>query len=344
MTVQLNDKGEFKTKIKMTQLRKGIRLTARDAAGHVVDMNLWPDLKLLTNHVEWARASGSPAGKQRQDREIQAIARRLEEYQFEKTEEYSCGGKTYRIATFTHSGTGLQLNLIPGGSYRMGVADAKAERSHAKKNGVEDKILKKNLGKNATPEHAVIVRPFLIGKREVSQRVWDKLNGVDQRMFQKKNRPIDGVSWDSVMSWLGRAGGGLRLPSEAEWEFAYRAGTKGRYFWADDAKADDFCWHKDNSKSPGPRWVTVHSAATNAFGLSDMAGNISELCEDSYEKDYATGPQDERARRADTRYRVVRGGNWSNPLPLCSASERRYIRRDKPGRGTTGIRVVRTLP
>jgi formylglycine-generating enzyme required for sulfatase activity len=169
----------------------------------------------------------------------------------------------------------------------------------------------------------------------------DKPNYV-KRGWGRDRRPVINVSWhdtQAYIAWLNsKTSGGYRLPSEAEWEYACRAGTTTPYWTgASISKSQG----QFNSQST----ALVGSYPPNAFGLHDMHGNVSEWCEDVWHDNYDGAPSDGSARVSggDASFRVLRGGNWStSPVYLRSAS--RYWRyRADAGYGLFGFRVARTV-
>lgn len=121
--------------------------------------------------------------------------------------------------------------------------------------------------------------------------------------------PIESVSWDTVHTFLDilnakAQGTAFRLPSEVEWEYAYRAETDTRFYWGDDpscAEIDDHAWWTGNSPWPDPRAWPVGGRQPNAWGLYDMSGSVSQWCEDKLHDNYAGTP---------FLWRVLRGRNW----------------------------------
>lgn len=167
-------------------------------------------LELLRDREEW---NGLPVWAQ--DEAIRAVAERLgERYSLMSAQFYECGGRRHRVAQFEHFSSGARLNLLPGGNFETDGARDREERAARRVN----------------------LRAFLLGESALSQSQWDKVGGADQRRFQGERRPIEGVSWQEAQDWLGRAGDGLSLPSEAEWEYGCRAGARGEYCFGDDSR------------------------------------------------------------------------------------------------------------
>jgi formylglycine-generating enzyme required for sulfatase activity len=156
------------------------------------------------------------------------------------------------------------------------------------------------------------------------------------------------VSWDDCR--LVAYAAGLRLPSEAEWEYACRAGTTTKYFWAvphrrtggsGDEMDDSYCWYKGNSESR-THAVTEHTNKANAFGLVDMSGHVWEWCEDQWIGDYKNGPYDSLPRTSNSPYRVLRGGCWLYGKGNCRSAFRfNYAPENRFH--TVGFRVARTF-
>lgn len=243
-------------------------------------------------------------------------------YQFLSMDEFRCADQRFRLPSYRHKASGIVLRLIPGGEYLMGSERGKAWEK---------------------PVHKVRVKPFLMGIYEVSQKEWDGLDGKDQRKFKGPNRPIEMVNWFEVKKWLNKAGAGLRLPSEAEWEYAARACTKTDYFWGMSVK-ERYCWFNSNSGAKThDRSPFQSKTRMNAFGLEDMLGNVWEWCEDSWIAGYKSGPKTEKARfRKDIVEKVLRGGSWFNTAEDLRVSYR-YGWPPTKRFGNLGFRAVRGL-
>ncbi|MEK7450052.1 MAG: formylglycine-generating enzyme family protein [Planctomycetota bacterium] len=134
------------------------------------------------------------------------------------------------------------------------------------------------------PIHEVALNSFLISKYEVTQGQWQKIMNNNPSNFKGDNNPVEQVSWDDCQEFCKRSetesasGGktGLRLPTEAEWEYAARAGTTTKYYWGDSIN-DDYLWDNSNLGTH-----PVGQKKPNGFGLYDMLGNVWEWCQDWY--------------------------------------------------------------
>jgi len=244
-------------------------------------------------------------------------------YKYVGDEVYSCGGESHNIGSFQHIRTGAILNLLPGGEYLMGSPESDEEAYN-----------------NEFPQHKVRIDPFLIGKYPVTQKQWEKVAGNNPSHFIGENRPVEQVSWYECKDWLEEAGDGLRLPSESEWEYACRAGTKTQYSWGDKFDSS-YGWQRTNSDER-THDVYKHDNKTNAFGLVDMLGNVWEWCEDRYEDSYNSGPYTSAPRLNDTSERVSRGGSWFSPARCLRCA---YRDGDYPDGAfdNLGLRLARAL-
>jgi formylglycine-generating enzyme required for sulfatase activity len=272
------------------------------------------DTNLLNDRLKWNKASIV-----KQDQAIKVVGERLgSSYKWIETREYSCNGQKHRIATFKHVKSGIEMNLIPGGRYQMG-----------SNKGVSDE----------KPVHTVTIKAMLVGRYEVTQAQWQKIAGSNPSHFKGSDRPVEQVSWDDIQSWLKKAGDGLRLPSESEWEYAGRSGTQTKYFWG--AEMDDsYCWYRENSASK-THAVTEHMNKANAFGLVDMSGNVWEWCQDKWINNYNNGPRDSQPRASNSSDRVVRGGGWCYGADYCRSAYR-YNFAPSVRNDNVGFRVSRT--
>lgn len=303
-----------------------VTLVARDLAGwrssqtiSVLPSFVASDMAVLNDREQWNETEN-----EKQDWVIKRVGEKLGAgYHYHETETYECNGITQRIASFRHIKSQLILHLIPGGRYSMGSMQSPDER----------------------PVHAVTIKPFLIGRFELRQYSWDKIGGAKNTKVSGPNLPIDSVSFADCQAWLKKAGSGLRLPSESEWEYAAKAGSTTRYFWGDSINPDYFWFSgNENKLDSRSRAVTLHYQLKkwNAFGLVDMSGNLWEWCEDHWINDYYNGPSNSQPRRDDPKTRVARGGSW-----IASADTGRSANRGnfvvQARDSSLGLRVAKSL-
>jgi len=217
--------------------------------------------------------------------------------------------------------------IIPGGSFLMG----------------------SNEYQNAKPVHRVTIKSFAMGKYPVTQREWKAIMGDNPSFFKDSgdDAPVENVSWDDVQQYIqklnARSGQHYRLPSEAEWEYAARAGSQGKWCFGDDEnKLEKYAWY-DKSGNTGT--YRVGQKLSNAFGLHDMHGNVWEWVQDVWHHNYEDAPKDGSAWVADGKKqeRVFRGGSWVNlPLVLRSADRDRVAPDNRFD--FLGFRLARTAP
>lgn len=174
-----------------------------------------------------------------------------------------------------------------------------------------------------------ISRPFFLGATEVTQAQWRTVMGSNPSNFKGDTLPVEQVSWDDAMAFCkklterersaGRlpAGWEFTLPTEAQWEYACRAGTTGDYAGNLDAMA----WYAKNSES---KTHAVGTKQANAWGLYDMHGNLWEWCADWYAS-YSGGSMTDPTGAASGSFRVYRGGGWNISAGFCRSAYRRYF-------------------
>ena len=221
--------------------------------------------------------------------------------------------------------------VVPAGSFIMGSPESE-----------------KKADDNERPQHEVtLAKPFAIGKFDVTFAEWDACVevGACRRVGWGGDRPVIDVSWEDAnlyAAWLSRVTGKeYRLPTEAEWEYAARAGSKTRYFFGDDeAELDRYAWYEENS---GGETQPVGKKKANAFGLYDMYGNVWQWVEDCYKGSYEGAPLDGSALATGVcRRRVLRGGAWVNAPGALRAATRFGF--EPVFRGNDiGFRLARTL-
>lgn len=203
------------------------------------------------------------------------------------------------------------------------------------------------------PQHRVNIRPFQMSQTEVTLGQFKKFivaagrkdlltDDFKKRNNQGDNAPVEWVSWNDAqdfIQWLNKvSGGGWRLPSEAEWEYACRAGGNHRYCGSNNP--DEVAWHSGNS---GKHAHAVGQKTPNAFGLYDMSGNVFEWVQDYYHDNYNGAPTNGSAWTSggEQKDRVVRGGSWDLGASSSSAANRLNRSPGHPYDGN-GLRLART--
>ena len=230
--------------------------------------------------------------------------------------------------SYTNS-VGTEFVLIPGGEFDMG--------------SVEDE---RNWYRNERPQHRVSIDKFYIGRYAVTQKEWVEIMGFNPSRSTGDDNPVDKVSWSDVQNFIDKLNeregtGKYRLPSEAEWEYACRAGTNGRfYFGDDDTELTGHAWYEvDGSTGSYP----VGQKKPNPWGLYDMLGNLWEWTQDRYHDSYEGAPADGSAWEdidSDKDIRVLRGGAWSTRMEGCRCASRYYYPRDGRRSRRSGFRLV----
>jgi len=224
----------------------------------------------------------------------------------------------------------VELLLIPGGRFTMGSAQGAGDNDEK-------------------PAHEVEIRPFYLGRYPVTNEEYGRFLQANpqekeptfwaERRFNQARQPVVGVDWEEARRFAQWAGG--RLPTEAEWEYAARAGSTGEYFWGEvDTEAAEYAWYSGNAQG-----VThpVGEKRPNAFGLYDMAGNAWEWVADRWHDSYRGAPLDGSAwEEGGGGRRVVRGGSWSYDMAFLRPAYR--FRSDPDGRGySLGFRLAQDL-
>ncbi|WP_082914930.1 SUMF1/EgtB/PvdO family nonheme iron enzyme [Paramagnetospirillum marisnigri] len=240
------------------------------------------------------------------------------------TENYKPG------QSFKDCPTCPEMVIIPPGSFLMGSPSGEKD-SHV----------------DERPQHRVtIAAPFALGKTEVTQAEWEAVMGNNPSKFRGANRPVENVSWDDVQVFIRKlnemTGKRYRLPSEAEWEYAARAGTTTP--WSCGGSETCLSSVAVYDANSGNQTKPVQSKSDNAFGLYDMHGNVYEWVQDCWHSNYSGAPSDGSAwLETNSCDRVFRGGSWGdNPRNLRSAFRYHFT----PGNrnGSLGFRLARTLP
>jgi formylglycine-generating enzyme required for sulfatase activity len=196
---------------------------------------------------------------------------------------------------------------------------------------------------NDEVQHRVkLTKGFWMGKYEVTQKQWTAVLGTNPSHFKGDNLPVEKVSWNDVQRFLGELnakigntdGGQMALPTEAQWEYACRAGEQGPY---SGGTIDEVAWYDDNS---GGETHSVGKKKPNAWGLYDMHGNVMEWCADRY-GEYPEGLLTDPSGPLMGSYRVGRPGCWVLDASGCRAADRDYYTPSLTFRGL-GFRVARS--
>ncbi|MBN1442261.1 MAG: SUMF1/EgtB/PvdO family nonheme iron enzyme, partial [Planctomycetes bacterium] len=213
--------------------------------------------------------------------------------------------------------TAIVLVLLPGGKFLMGSPESEEDRQPVE------------------IQHEVTLSPFFLSKYEVTQAQWSKVMGNPSRATGKLF-PVESVSWYDCQAFCRKAG--LKLPTEAQWEYAARAGTDGPF--GGTGRLDDMGWYVDNSydewrvrdRKIRRRWTAPTwpgQKQPNGFGLHDMHGNVAEWCEDVYDPEFYSKPEAHRKDPICTSGSeaewVYRGGCWGNNADYCRSAFRSSI-------------------
>ncbi|MDP8288063.1 MAG: formylglycine-generating enzyme family protein [Candidatus Electryonea clarkiae] len=176
------------------------------------------------------------------------------------------------------------------------------------------------------PQHQVTISSFQMMTTEVTQAQWEAVMGSNPAKFKGSNLPVEQVSWNDVQDFLKKLnqsdpGKGYRLPTEAEWEYACRAGTTTRYYSGkSESDLASVGWYNGNS---GKKTHPVGQKKENAWGLYDMHGNVNEWCKEWYDGDYYdSSPTTDPQGASSGPYRVLRGGSWGSYARGCRSALR----------------------
>ena len=205
---------------------------------------------------------------------------------------------------------GMKLVLIPPGEFVMGCPESESDREG-----------------NETQHPVRITKPYYLGMYEVTRAQWERVMGMNP---SASSFPVDRVFWKDAVEFCRKlsampaeqsAGRVYRLPTEAEWEYACRAGSTTVYSFGDSAALlGQYAWYSDNSIG---RTHPVGRKKPNAWGLYDMHGNVAEWCSDWYDGSYyANSPVNDPTGPPAGSDRVHRGGSWGNPARSCRSAYR----------------------
>ncbi|HUT36726.1 MAG TPA: SUMF1/EgtB/PvdO family nonheme iron enzyme [Planctomycetota bacterium] len=240
------------------------------------------------------------------------------------------------------NGVKMTMVLIPAGEFVMGHPEKPTPAELGMLYGKEDA---KYSYRRERPQHRVrLTTPFWLGRTEVTQAQWQAVVGTNPSNFKAPENPVDNVSWDDCQTFLTQlneksARGGFRLPTEAEWEHACRAGAATQFYFGDASEPlSDHAWWQENS---GNRTNPVGRKKANRWNLCDMIGNVWEWCEDGY-GDYASVAQTDPTGLAEAKDCVMRGGDYGSVLRYCRSATRGF--RPRTGKlAYFGFRVALAL-
>jgi formylglycine-generating enzyme required for sulfatase activity len=226
--------------------------------------------------------------------------------------------------TFTNS-IGMEFVLIPAGSFQMG----------------------SNERDNEKPIHKVeIKQAFYLGKYEVTQKQWQAIMGNNPSYFKGENRPVEMVSWNDAQEFIKKLNEKegtkkYRLPTEAEWEYAARAGSSSKWSFGDNEnELENYAWYNKNS---GYGTHEVGQKKPNGFGLFDMHGNVWEWTGNDYINNYNENSHLQQSSNNSTD-KPLRGSSWVAINAGYSRSASRYGTSPRRGSGGSGFRVALLLP
>ncbi len=248
------------------------------------------------------------------------------------------GRPTQQYSEDLGNGVRLEMVAVRGGTFTMG-----------SENGDSDE----------KPPHQVTTRDFWIGKFELTQAQWRAVMGTNPSRFKGDDLPVESVSWEDAKEFCRRLNSklglseaeGYRLPSEAEWEYAARAGSGAEFAFGPTISPEIVNYDGNYPYGGAPKGtyrqqtVAVGSlGVANAWGIFDMHGNVWEWCEDHWHNSYSGAPSDGRAWvdiSSSGSSRVIRGGGWNDSAVNCRSA---YRSSDAPGYrfGILGFRLLRT--
>lgn len=231
---------------------------------------------------------------------------------------FSCGKRSDTAVKNITTKSGIDMVYLPGGEFTMGSGE-----------------------EGESPAHRVKVSPFYIDKTEVTQEMYRKLDLPNPSHFKGDKNPVEMVAWVNAAIYCNErsieeglkpcydektwecnfSANGYRLPTEAEWEYAAKAGTDGEYFFGTDARnMKNYAIYGKNSSG---KTAPAGSRKPNPWGLLDMYGNVAEWCNDFYAAGYYSKSPAENPSGPDAgRERVIRGGSWNDGEEITSSTAR----------------------
>ena len=220
-------------------------------------------------------------------------------------------------------GVKLEMVLIPAGKFMMGSPGAEVSRRE-----------------NETQHEVTLTKPIYMGKYEVTQEQWQAVMGNNPSSVKVARLPVNNVSWNDCQDFIGKlnayTNGGYRLPTEAEWEYACRAGTTTVYSFGDNITPKDANFLDSKLGAP----VVVGRYKPNAFGFFDMHGNVLEWCED-WDANYPAEPRTDPKGAGTGKGRMLRGGSFLDNASFTRSSNRIGNSPNERNHAQFGFRLVR---
>ncbi len=248
---------------------------------------------------------------------------------------------------FERTHVDMDMVYIPGGTFTMGSPETE-----------------KGSNSEERPQHQVTVSPFFMGKYPITQKQWraiatlDKIDidlKPDPSHFKGDERPVESVTWHECVEFYKRlsklTGREYRLPSEAEWEYAIRAGTTTPFYFGETITTNlanyngNYVFASEPKSQYREKTTPVGQFPPNTFGLYDLHGNVWEWCADDWHSNYNGAPNDGSAwiSNDDNTTKIIRGGSWNfNPAYCRCANRNGDFPRD--GLNLVGVRVVCAPP
>ena len=214
---------------------------------------------------------------------------------------------SHAIETITVKGVSFNMVRVDGGTFTMGATSEQGSDADS----------------DEKPAHQVTLSTYSIGETEVTQALWRAVMGSNPSNWQGDNLPVETVSWNDCQKFITKlnklTGRRFRLPTEAEWEYAARGGSKSRgYKYSGSNNIGDVAWYDSNSSD---KTHSVKTKQANELGLYDMSGNVYEWCQDWY-GNYSSGSQTNPTGPSSGSYRVYRGGSWYLSARFCRVADR----------------------